>query len=296
MRGMVWRDGGQRSGRSRHRGRTDRGSPYGENEEFDGSGGMTFLPPLPPERSPAGVRAVVVVLVILLVGGGVALAVAGADGHGRRAVAGSSPSPDASRLPSYVPSAPPSARAKVPGWHAVVAVKHGLTYDVPPSTWSVKSADTIVGFEDPNGRPEVAGSGVAIYKEGYCPGHSGSWRAQTAVADYGESDPAAAAKDAARTWATYGYAPGTGGSAPTVTLRAPKPLTTGGSQAMEVTATVTVHDDEPCSPPRGVVHAVAVPLKGGEVSVLIVIADQGVPDATSDTDLEKIARSARPTS
>jgi hypothetical protein len=256
---------------------------------------MTFLPP-PPDRPPAGLRAVVVVLVVLVVGGGAALAVAGSRGHRRHTAAVPSPSSTRSRVPSYVPSPPPSAPAKVPGWRAVVAVKHGLTYDVPPSTWSVKSADTIVGFEDPNGRPEVAGSGVAVYKEGYCPGHSGSWRAQTAVAGYGRTDPAGAAKDAARTWATYGYSPDTGGSAPAVTLSAPKAPSASGTGATEVTATVTVHDDEPCSPPRGVVHAVAVPLKSGEVSVLIVMADQGVPDATSDTDLEKIAGSARPTS
>lgn len=290
---MVWRGDDQRYERSRHRGRSGRDPEYGETEEF---GGMTFLPPPPPERAPTGLRAVVAVLVVLVVGGGAALAVAGADGHRRHAVAVSSPSSGRSRVPSYVPSSPPAARAKVPGWHAVVAVKHGLTYDVPPSTWSVKSADTIVGFEDPNGRPEVAGSGVAVYKEGYCPGHSGSWRAQTAVAGYGRTDPADDAKDAARTWATYGYAPGTGGSAPTVTLSAPKALSASGTRATEVTATVAVHDDEPCSPPRGVVHAVAVPLKSGQVSVLVVLADQGVSDATSDADLEKIAGSARPTS
>ena len=189
---------------------------------------------------------------------------------------------------------PPPAQAKVPGWRAVVSTKHGVTYDVPPGTWSVKSPSTIVGFEDPNGTPEVAGSGAAIYKEGYCTGHSGSWRAESAVSGYSTTDLAADAKDAAQKWARYGYKPDSGGSDPTVTIGATKAIDAGGTQAQEATATVTVHGgSDPCSPPRAVVHTVAIPIKDGTVSVLIVIADQGVSDAAADADLEKIAGSVR---
>jgi hypothetical protein len=254
---------------------------------------------------PGGIIAAVVGVAILLVGGGVGTAVAAAGGHKkhRPAVAASSSPPSLAPTsppglppPASTPFSPPSAQAKVPGWRAVVAIKHGVTYDVPPGTWTVQSPDMIVGFEDPSGKPEVAGSGAAVYKQGYCKGHSGSWRAQAAVSGYSTADLAGDAQDAARKWATYGYTPDAGGSAPTVTLGATQTISAGGVSAQESTATVTVHDGaNACSPPRGIVHAVAVPLKSGGVSVLVVIADQGVADAMPDADLQKIAASARPT-
>jgi hypothetical protein len=269
----------------------------GGDPGWGGYGGPTGFPPPPPRGVSGGIIAAVVVIVIALIGGGVGTAVAVSRGHGKHSPPASSsraPSFDPSAPPpSLVPSSPPAAAARVPGWHAVVAVKHGVTYDVPPGTWKVESADTVVGFEDPSGKPEVAGSGAAVYRQGYCQGHSGSWRAQSAVAGYSAKDLAADATDAARKWGTFGYTPGSG-DAPTVTVGGAQPIDAGGTQGQEVTATVTVHDSgDPCSPPRGVVHAVAVPLRTGEVAVLVVIADQGVSDQAADADLQKIARSVR---
>ena len=249
----------------------------------------------------------VVAVVVVLLGGGVTAAVLLSRGdHKHRSVAlppdsgvpsapavpgQSAPGP----LPSSAPtSAPPSAPAKVPGWRAVVSVKHGVTYDVPPD-WKVLSPTTIVGFEDAHGRPEVAGSGAADYKEGYCQGHSGSWRAQAAVTGYITTDLAADAADAARKWGTYAYTPDNG-QAPAVSLSPAKAIDAGGTPAQEVTATVTLRDhSDPCNPPRGIVHAVATTLKNGKVSVLVVMADQGVGDAANDADLLKIAGSLRRT-
>jgi hypothetical protein len=270
------------------------GSGYGGS---GGYGGPPGYPPPPPPGPSGGIIAAIVVIVIVLIGGGVGTAVAVSKGNKKHSppVASSKvPSHDPSYPPpSLVPSSPPPAQAKVPGWHAVVAVKHGVTYDVPPGTWKVESPDTVVGFEDPSGKPEVAGSGAAVYKQGYCQGHSGSWRAQAAVAGYSTQDLAADAKDAAQKWGTYGYTPSSG-NAPTVTVGGARPIDAGGTPGQEATATVTVHDSgDPCSPPRGVVHAAAVPLKTGEVAVLVVIADQGVSDEFADADLEKIARSVR---
>ena len=275
------------------------GSGYGSGGYGSGGfGGPPGFPP-PPRRSSAGIIVVVVAVAVLLVGGGVAAAVLASSGHDEGTPEAAAPAPSSS-VPAVPPTSPPAedspppAPAKVPGWRAVVSTKHGVTYDVPPSTWSVKSPGTIVGFEDANGTPEVAGSGAAIYKEGYCQGHRGSWRAEAAVSGYSTTDLAADAKDAAAKWARFGYTPDSGGSAPTVTVGATKAIDTGGPQAQEATATVTVHDaGQPCSPPRGVVHAVAIPLKDGKVSVLVVIADQGVSDAAADAELEKIAGSVR---
>lgn len=275
------------------------GDPYGGGYGGPGGGGFGGPPGFPPpRRSPAGIIVAVGVVMVVIVGGGVAAAVLASGGHSRRTGASAPPVlPPPSNPPAPPPeSSPPPAQAKVPGWNAVVSVKHGVTYDVPPGTWVVKSPDTIVGFEDSSGKPEVAGSGAAVFKEGYCRGHSGSWRAESAVQGYSTADVALDARDAARKWATFGYTPDSGGSAPTVNVTATtKPIDTGGGvQAQEATANVAVHDgSDPCSPPQGVVHTVAIPLKNGSVSVLIVIADQGVSDAPADADLEKIASSVR---
>lgn len=265
------------------------GGPYG---------GPSMFPPPPPRRgASAGIVVAVVAIVVVLIGAGVGTAVTVSRGHRARHTPplATLPSYSSEPPPSAPPSSPPPARAKVPGWHAVVAVKHGVTYDVPPGTWKVAPADTIVGFEDPTGKPEVAGSGAATYKEGFCPGQSGGWRAQAAVAGYRTADAAADAQDAARKWATFGYTPYADGGVPTVTLGAAEPLDAGGVSGKEVRATVTVYDNDPCSPPHAVVYAAAVPLRSGEVAVLVVMADQGVSDQAADADLRKIAASVRPT-
>ena len=272
-----------------------------------GFGDPPGFPPPPPQRPQTGIIIAVVAVVVVLLGGGVTAAVLLSRGdHKHRSVAlppdsgvPSAPAVPGQSAPGPLPSsaptaAPPSAPAKVPGWRAVVSVKHGVTYDVPPD-WKVLSPTTIVGFEDAHGRPEVAGSGAADYKEGYCQGHSGSWRAQAAVTGYITTDLAADAADAARKWGTYAYTPDNG-QAPAVSLSPAKAIDAGGTPAQEVTATVTLRDhSDPCNPPRGIVHAVATTLKNGKVSVLVVMADQGVGDAANDADLLKIAGSLRRT-
>jgi hypothetical protein len=271
---------------------------YGGYGGPGGPGGYGMPPGFPPpaRKSSAGIVIAIVAVVIVLVGGGVGAAVLLSGGHKKKnpPVAVSS-QPAAPAQPSPGPSTPPAAKAAIPGWNAVVAVEHGVTYDVPPN-WSVKTSGTIIGFEDSSGNPEVAGSGAATYKQGYCQGHSGSWRAESAVTGYSTTDPALDALDAAHKWATDGYAPTKGHPAPVVTLSGARAVKVGGLPGQEATATVTVRDrSDPCAPPRAVVHTVAGPAKGGKVPVLIVIADQGVSGAALDADLMKIAGSLRPT-
>jgi hypothetical protein len=242
-----------------------------------------FPPPPPPQRdaSPGIIVAVVIIVVVLLGAGvGTAVAVSRSGKHSSQPLASS---------PSY------DARAKVPGWRAVVAVRYGVTYDVPPGAWKIETPDTVVGFEDPMGKPEVTGSGAATYKKGHCQWDSGSRRAQTVVTGYRTGDVAADAQDAARKWANFGYTPYSDGGPPTVTVAAARSLDAGGATGQEVSAAVTVYDNNPCSPPRAVVYTVAVRLKSGEVAVLVVMADQGVAGQAADADLRKIAASVRPT-
>lgn len=238
----------------------------------------------------------VIVVAIVLVGAGLSVAVLMSGGHKKHqpvAVSSSHPPAPPPAQPSASPSISPPVKAIIPGWNAVITSKYGITYAVPPN-WSVKTPDTIVGFQDPSGKIETAGEGAANYKEGYCAGHSGSWRAESVVTGYKTTDPALDALDAARKWASAGYAPTKGHPAPIVKLSSAQTINIGGPSGKEATATVTVRDrSDPCSPPRAIVHTVATPAKNGRVAVLVVLADQGVGDAALAADLQKIAGSLR---
>jgi hypothetical protein len=79
---------------------------------------------------------------------------------------------------------------------------------------------------------------------------------------------------------------------PPVTLTDPVPLTVNGKPAMEVTATVS---RTYCSDGRsGVVHAIALPGNRGQPVVFVVGAEQGMPGAVSDADMQKMLMSVRP--
>lgn len=305
VRSMVWPGGDQGYGGGQ--GPQDQGGwqgypPGGQYPPnppggFVGSGGPMAFPPPPPRRTSAGIIVAVAVIMVVLVGAGVGVALYTKKDK-KPVVAQSTqaaPTPSLGGPGPGSSASPPPANPTIPGWHAVVAVKHGVTYDAPPS-WSVKTPDTIIGFGDSKGNPQVAGSGAATYKDGYCSGHPGSSRAQASVTGYVTTDPAADAKDAAQKWATYGYETDENSPAPSVTISGPTPMNAGGVQAQLATATVTVHDTaNKCMPPRAIVHVVAVPTKDGKVAVLVVLADQGVADAAPDSDLQKIAATVRPT-
>jgi hypothetical protein len=196
-------------------------------------------------------------------------------------------------------SQPPQVAASspgppAPGWQTVAAVQQRVAYQVPGS-WSVLAPDTVVGFEDAGANPQVAMDGAAVYRQGFCPGESGSSRAGSGVSSSTGADMSALARGAARSWATAVYTPAAGGSPPTVTLGRTQAITAGGLQGEEVTARVVVHSTNPCDPPAAVVHVVAALTKSGGAVVLIVYADQRVPDAAGEQDLSRVVSSFRPT-
>jgi hypothetical protein len=182
----------------------------------------------------------------------------------------------------------------VSGWQVVVAAKAALAYDVPPD-WKILSDGTIAGFDDQQGNPVVTMSYAANYKAGYCTGHSGSFRAETGINSTATADPGQAATDMAQKVATAAYTDGT--VTPTVTPGTPQPITVAGDNGMVVKDTVTVTQQSSCDPPGGEVYVVALPLASPNTGcdTMIVVADQGTPDAASDQQIQQIIGSLRST-
>jgi hypothetical protein len=188
-------------------------------------------------------------------------------------------------------TAQPSPTPKIAGWQAV-STQRGLTYDVP-SNWKVLTPDTIIGFEDPQGKPLVFMKGAADYKEGYCTAHKGNSLSGSGVTGSNERDLAKSAAGAAQSWASAAYMTDDG-KQPTVTLSQPEPVTVSGVQAMHVTANVKLTPKTDCDPPSGVVHIVALPSSDGQGSVLFIsYANREVPNVSTDQDLAQTISSLR---
>lgn len=186
----------------------------------------------------------------------------------------------------------PSVPAKVPGWQVVVATKAGIAYDAPPD-WKVQTPDTIVGFEDPHGNPVVTMNYAAVYKAGYCTGHSGSFRAESGINSVPTADPGQAATDLAQKVATAAYT--NGSVTPTVTAGTPQPITVAGDNGMIVRDTLTVTPQSSCDPPGAEVYVVALPLAQPNTGcgVMVIVADQGAADAAPDQELQQMIGSLR---
>jgi hypothetical protein len=243
----------------------------------------------------------VLLAVVTLVGGVVgAVVLLSDDDPGPTPVASGPPSGVRSSAAPESSASPGATSATIPprigGWQGVASRKHGLAYDVPPN-WDIKSAGTIVGFEDDKGNPLVGMSGAAGIERGDCTvvrtGVSGG-TAPNISRSAKLSDLPGTAQYAARRWANAGYTPKSG-RAPTVRLSSPIGVSLGGIKGYQVTAGLTVNGTRgSCDPPQAVVYAVAFPSTQGDPVVFIAFADRGVPGAVSDQDLRKVISSIRP--
>lgn len=204
-------------------------------------------------------------------------------------------------LPTAPRQLPPTTESRVPvtpvvpGWQGVAAVKHGVAYDVPPD-WRVETPATLVGYDDPQGKPLVVMSGVATYKEGFCGGHRYSYRAHIGFSRTDLTDPTQAARNAVRDWADAGYADEPNGGSAQVIVDAPTTvqINGGATTATQVVGRVTVPAPKECDAPSVLLSAVAVPLPGGGLTVCVTEADQNVPGALPTAELQKIISTIRP--
>ncbi|WP_130347970.1 hypothetical protein [Herbihabitans rhizosphaerae] len=208
------------------------------------------------------------------------------------------PAPTTTR-PSNPLEAPATKPAIVPGWRAVVFPNSPNAYDVPP-TWEFDVGDKRMNVA--YGNPELGGGQItldvaAVTKPGYCQEKPGKVRAAAGVTAHQDSSAGAAAKAVAQKAMQIGYLSAPGAPPTTTAVSEPRPVTlTGGVQAFVVIARATkVTPPHPCLSPAGTVVVMGVPATAPATGSVLLFAhsDQGVPDAVSEADLEKIVTSYR---
>ncbi|MEV6604700.1 hypothetical protein [Kutzneria sp. NPDC051319] len=198
-------------------------------------------------------------------------------------------------------SAPPTTSGlkpldpRVPGWQVAVSNRRNVAYDVPKAQWTKDDPDEIAGM-GPSDGDFVTGTGAAYYLKGYCAGQAGSVRAGTAVTANDTEGPEQSAPDTAKHWATVAYKADSG-QAPDVKLDPSKQIKISDGK---VSATLSVAEVTPpkatntCTPPSAKVYTAAVKTSDTGSVILVLFADQGVPNALTDDDAMKIMSSMRP--
>ncbi|WP_344101354.1 hypothetical protein [Nocardiopsis rhodophaea] len=262
-------------------------------------------PGAPAPRASGGMSPLMLALVamVMVVAVVIAVVVVWNTLRERPGAAASAPPPSATAHevdddPSEEPSESPGEPEKLinPGWRTVTSHKWGFTYEVPPSDdgWAAKGDGFIVGQgEDENGVPEIAMSGVAIYKDQPCDGWGD--RAVTGAQGITETqDTAAMAKGVASRWAELSFT--TDAGAASTSVRSVEEFTNNGLKGHRAIVDATLKQPtEGCQPPTAEVHTVVVPNPDEEnaVRAFTILADTGLPDAADTDVLEKILNSLR---
>jgi hypothetical protein len=261
----------------------------------------------PPPKGKGGTIAILVIVGLLVLGGaGVATYLLISNSDKNTPVAGpTASSSESSAPPTTRPSrstatrlpttARPSVAPVTPGGQAVVAVAHEVAYDVPGTDWKVESPDLKVSVTEPQAKDQAKSSGVATYRKGYCAGESASFLAQAGVVGWSTTAPdetklAGIVEHLA--YANYG----TPDEKRHAQLGTPVPTrpAVGGQPAIQVMNTVTLTKTHDCDPPSALLGAVAFQTAGGKYKVLVFVADQGVPNALTGADFDKIVPTIRP--
>lgn len=253
------------------------------------------------------------------VGAAVVLTLSGCDddggaaaGEGTATPASQAPASDASRPASPAtgdPSAPASPAGDQPlftGWQTQTRQSHHFRYDVPAKSakWKVLDEDVSLAYTDKNGDPMVVMTGAANYREGGCAstpnpkvlGEAGKGQLATVGTTGGGTE--GTLQENARNWAgNWGFA-AYGGEEhkPGIEVSEARPWKRGGIDGYTATAKVTVkHRPSPCVPPTAVVHSIAQKLPDGTMHGWVIYADQGVPNALTAAEIDKIMSTVRAT-
>lgn len=179
----------------------------------------------------------------------------------------------------------------VPGWQVVAVPKRTAIYDAPPD-WTLEKPDNIVGFGP--AEDAVTLTGAAVYKDGFCPGKSGSFRALSGATARKGGDDTTVATETAQKIADVAYT--INGQKPLIALGPPEQLGlhNGAMSATRVNALVTLPAPGPCDSPSVLVSAIATTNDGDGSVVHITLADQGVTDAVPADVVNRIGESFRP--
>jgi hypothetical protein len=207
------------------------------------------------------------------------------DSSGSSSPAASASSPGATASPSPAPSyAPP--KATITGWQPVGDHVRKIAYDAPPGFKLMDpSSPLIIGTDK---RLQMfAGS---LYREGFCPSHSGTSRATAGIASAFQGTMDQVAHTLARFFGREVYE--TGAKHAKLTVSKPKALKVAGTHAVEAQAVVTKAAGGACGAPKAIADVVVVD-GGGSKGIFVLLADQGVKSAISTNTINKIIGSVR---
>ncbi|MFF4158319.1 hypothetical protein [Streptomyces sp. NPDC001678] len=260
-----------------------------------------------------------------VIGGVVALAVIGGGAY--FALSGNSggdddkknDKPQAGQSQSQAPAAPgqpdkpadggasagPSAQQPtVAGWQTQLRAEHYFQYDVPGKAdkWKVFPTDTAISYTE-DGKPVVVMTGTSNYKEGGCSsqpnpdafGEAGQGQLATVGTTGGGKD--GDLKTNARNWAgNWGFmAYGGKDHKPKLEFTDEKEWKHNGIDGWTATAKVTVTNrPSACVPPTAIVKSIAQKMPDGTFHGWVIYADQGVPDALTEAQIDKIMNTVRP--
>ncbi|MBB5851692.1 hypothetical protein ACFQ05_00295 [Amycolatopsis umgeniensis] len=210
------------------------------------------------------------------------------------------PPPSAQDLVLPDPVMPTRIEPVIAGWQPVLSDDHPLVFDVPPD-WKLEEPDVAVGYETPAG-DLLTLQGVARYRRDSCSGSELSAHAMAGFTTIDEGEVGGitqAAEETTLRWAEAAYGSMSGGQAPKTEIGTAGPVTVleSGTIATSVTTTVVPTADGPCSAPSVAITAIALPLRAlpgsGRYHVLLVLADQEIPDAIARDIVLKMGESIR---
>ncbi|WP_414168800.1 hypothetical protein ACMATS_22110 [Streptoverticillium reticulum] len=281
---------------------------------------MAPIPPSGPEPKPAKSRALLAtvggVVALAVIGGGVAYVLtSGKNDDGKKASSsaasqapsapaqqqGGQPAPDT----SVAPQGASGGKALVAGWQTQVNGDHHFAYDVPPKgdQWKVFPTDTMISYTEDN-KPVVTMRGTANFREGGCSsspnpdafGEAGKGQLATVGTTGGGKD--GTLQENARNWAGNWGVMAYGGlkNKPKIEVGEAVPWKHNGIEGYTATAKVTIANRaSECVPPTAIVKSIAQKLPDGTFHGWVIYADQGVPNALSAEQIEKIMGTVRPT-
>ncbi|GGR24316.1 hypothetical protein [Streptomyces netropsis] len=272
-------------------------------------------PPQPePPRGGGGNKTMLAVVggvvALAVIGGGAFFLLRGGDeekpeaGKGGPQASGAPAQPTQEPTPGNGSASPSGPPPKVAGWQTQTSDEHNYRYDVPAKAdkWNVAPQGTAISYTD-NGKPVVVMREIASYREGGCSssanpdsmGEAGKGQLASIGTTGGGKD--LDLKENARNWAGNWGTMAYGGlnNKPKIEIQDEKAWKANGIEGWTATAKVTVKNrPSDCVPPTAIVKSIAQKLPDGTFHGWVIYADQGVPDALTEAQIDKIMSTVRP--
>ncbi|MFI1797835.1 hypothetical protein ACH427_10810 [Streptomyces sp. NPDC020379] len=201
--------------------------------------------------------------------------------------------------------APSGAQPMVAGWQTQTAREYRFRYDVPgkDAQWNLLPRDTMTSYVDASGKPEITMRDVAHFREGGCSSSANpkalgeAGKGQLATVGTMGGDPSLSIQENARNWAgNWGFfAYGGKTNKPRIEVSEAKPWKRNGIDGWTATARVTVTNrPSTCVPATAISKSIVEKLPDGKFHSWVIYADQGVPDALPEAEIDKIMATVRP--